>query len=279
MNSQELQLHYEEIKNMYLEQNLSPKEIGVKFGVERYKINYILEKNGIQKTYSEVRRKYKINENYFDEINTPNKAYILGFLYADGYNNRVNNTIVLSLSQKDEDILTQIRDEIGSDKPLYYIDYVNKYDGVERHMVNMTLASSHMCDMLEKWGMHQNKTFNINFPEFLDDELYSHFIRGYFDGDGCACIVKDNRNNKIRYRLQVTMMSSLLLCKGMEEHLLQEGIIFHTNHPTGKSELNGLIRSGSNIQTKKFMEYIYKDADLYMDRKYQVFKEYFNNKD
>jgi len=65
----------------------------------------LLEKHRIQKSVSQAQRKYSLNENYFDEIDTSNKAYILGFLYADGYNNRINNTVVLSLFKQDREIL------------------------------------------------------------------------------------------------------------------------------------------------------------------------------
>ena len=85
MTSQELQERYEDIKKLYLEENISSSRIAKIFGVKRHQINYILTKNGIAKTVSEARRKYKINEHYFDTIDTPNKAYVLGFLYADGF--------------------------------------------------------------------------------------------------------------------------------------------------------------------------------------------------
>lgn len=145
-----------------------------------------------------------LNESYFDEIDTPNKAYILGFLYADGYNNRINNSIVLSLSKEDREILEKISKEVGSNKPLFESDYVNKNDGTERHMLILTMASKHMCEALEKWGLTQNKTFTITFPDFLREDLIPHFVRGYFDGDGCACSITD----KGRSRFQITLMSS-----------------------------------------------------------------------
>lgn len=71
-------------------------------------------------------------------------------------------------------------------------------------MVTLTLASKYMCNTVEKWGLTQAKTFTINFPDFLPEELIPHFIRGYFDGDGCACVCM---NGKYK-RLFITMMSS-----------------------------------------------------------------------
>jgi intein/homing endonuclease len=256
------------IKHMYLEENKTPKEIGEIYGVQRHRINYLLKKYGIQKTVSEAKRKYQINEHYFDKIDTPNKAYILGFLYADGYNNRINNTIILSLNRKDEDILLKIKEEVGSNKPIYHHNYINSSDGVERHMSELNFASKHMCEQLEKFGMIQNKTFTIDFPNFLPDELISHFIRGYFDGDGCACLSKDKSRNS-GTAFQINIMSSMQLCLHMQEYLKnKQNISFQVNKPSGKKELNGLIRSKSKNDIKNFINYIYKNAELYMERKY-----------
>ena len=271
MNSEELQKNFENIKKMYLEENKSSEEIATFYGVKRYKINYILKKNNIQKSFSESRRKYNLDINYFDEIDTPNKAYILGFLYADGYNNRINNTVVLSLKREDEEILEKINTELKNEKPIYRYDYINNYDGKERHMSEVIFASKHMCESLEKLGVIQNKTFTITFPNFLKENLYPHFIRGLFDGDGCASIY----NDEDRERFMVSIMSTKALCDGMKDFLKTQDINFNVNKACGKKDENALIRSGSNKENKKFMEYIYKDADLYMQRKYERFLTFF----
>ena len=271
MNSEELQKNFENIKKMYLEENKSSEEIATFYGVKRYKINYILKKNNIQKSFSESRRKYNLDINYFDEIDTPNKDYILGFLYADGYNNRINNTVVLSLKREDEEILEKINKELKNEKPIYRYDYINNYDGKERHMSEVIFASKHMCESLEKLGVIQNKTFTITFPNFLKENLYPHFIRGLFDGDGCASIY----NDEDRERFMVSIMSTKALCDGMKDFLKTQDINFNVNKACGKKDENALIRSGSNKENKKFMEYIYKDADLYMQRKYERFLTFF----
>ena len=265
--SEILEREINNIKRMYLDEHKSPKEIGEFYGAARHQVNYILQKYGIQRSISEVKRKYEINEHFFDKIDTRNKAYVLGFLYADGYNNRINNTIVLSLNRKDEEVLLKIRGAVDSNKPLYHHDYIHS-DGVERHMSELTFASKHMCEQLEKWGMTQAKTFTIDFPDFLSDDLVSHFIRGYFDGDGCVSETKD-LTRRPGVKCPITMMSSMQLCMHMQEYLLKnQNIDFKVNHPTGHSELNGIIRSSSKENIIKFINYIYKDADLYMKRKH-----------
>lgn len=276
MTSQELQERYEEIKDMYLNQNISSSQIAKIFGAKRHQINYILKKNGITKSFSEARREYNLDKHYFDNIDTPNKAYILGFLYADGYNNDINHTIVLTLNEKDKDTLEKIRKEIKCEKPLYHISSVNKQDGKPRELESLILASKHMSETVKKWGLIPNKTFTLSFPNFLPDNLISHFIRGYFDGDGCAWVGANH--NKDGKRMQVTIMSSMTFCRGLKEYIDNKFNIFTSlSVPTNHKPENGLFRIESKKGVKIFMEYIYKDADLYMERKYNKFQEFFNS--
>ena len=74
----------ENIKNMYLNENRTLQEIGEKYNCSHKTISRLISKMGIPKRTR--RTKYLIDATYFDEINTQNKAYTLGLLYADGYN-------------------------------------------------------------------------------------------------------------------------------------------------------------------------------------------------
>lgn len=276
MTSQELQERYEEIKKMYLVENISSSQIAKILGVKRHQINYILTKNNIQKTQSEVNRKYYLNEHYFDQIDTPNKAYILGFLYADGYNNPFNNTIVLSLSAKDEDILEKIRNEIGCDKPLFHLHDEHKCDDYKpRDMRILTLASKYMSNTIKKWGVVPNKTFSLHFPEFLAKELIPHFIRGYFDGDGCVCVYPDKTHKKNLCRIEISILTNLEFCYELQKKLAEANIAVRVHKATGK-EKNMLVRTGDQEEVLKFMNYIYKDADLFLPRKQEKFLNYFS---
>lgn len=179
---------------------------------------------------------------------------------------------MLSLSKEDREILEKISEEVGSNKPLFESDYINKNDGTERHMLILTMASKHMCEALEKWGLTQNKTFTIAFPDFLREDLIPHFVRGYFDGDGCACIYKRSDTGEIDFCS--TIMSSLKFCEGLLEYLKEKEIIFYLDIPKGH-EQNGLIRSHSKKENKKFMNLIYKNADLYLKRKLDKFQKFY----
>ena len=55
-------------------------------------------------------RTYTLDEKYFDKIDSQNKAYILGFIYADGSINK--GCLNITLSNKDVEILEFIKDEL-----------------------------------------------------------------------------------------------------------------------------------------------------------------------
>ena len=274
MEFKDIEVQYDIIKDMYLNQNVSSTEIAEIIGCKRYQINYLLKKYNISKSFSEARREYYLNEHYFDEIDTPNKAYILGFLYADGYNNTINHTICLSLNEKDKDILERMRQEIGCEKPLFHSEHINKSDGIMRKQDILILASKHMSETVEKWGLVRNKTFILQFPDFLREDLYSHFIRGYFDGDGCISVYKEKKK---RERINFYIMSSTDFCVGLQKFLENIGINTYINHPSGKSELNSLVRTNNKKEIEKIMHFLYQEADLFLERKYNIFRSYFNS--
>ena len=96
-------------------------------GCNYQKICSILDEYGIKRT-NKCRRKYSLNENYFDDINTPNKAYILGLMYADGCNFPPKSTSNISLQESDKELLEKIKIEIESTQPLKFIDQSNRND-------------------------------------------------------------------------------------------------------------------------------------------------------
>ena len=111
----------EEIVKMYIQDGLSTTQIGEKLKIYHKLISDVLSENKIERIGNN-KRKYSLNEHYFDDINTPNKAYILGFFYADGCNIMNKSTVAMSLEEKDKEILEKIRLEIDSERKLEFIE-------------------------------------------------------------------------------------------------------------------------------------------------------------
>lgn len=260
-----------QIKKMY-QDGLSSTKIGVKLNIYHKTVNTILDDFGIKRKHNGS-RKYTINENYFDNIDTQNKAYILGLLYADGYNSMNKQTIRLQLQESDYEILEKIRIEINSNKPLRFIRCDNKIASngyISKNMYQLEFFGKHICDTLDKLGMHQNKSLVLTFPTFLKEELYSHFIRGYFDGDGSYCYRQDPYYGE---RDLVTLTSTDAFCKDAKKiiNIYSQAIgggIYDSSCHNGITKV--LSFSGKN-QVNNLLNWIYKDAELYIQRKYDLY--------
>lgn len=109
----------ENIVRLYVEEKLSTTKIGKIMGCNYNKICKILNEYGIKRTNNGL-RKYHLNETYFDYIDTPNKAYLLGLLCADGCNFPPKGTVFIALQESDRDLLEKIN--IENETPLRIVD-------------------------------------------------------------------------------------------------------------------------------------------------------------
>ena len=118
----------------------SHRTLGKEYGVDRSTIQDLLKRRGVKSMNTS--RKYTINEHYFDVIDTEEKAYWLGFLYADGNNNEVDGVVTMGLI--DKEILEIFKWDIGSNKPLYL---QNKH-GKQKDIHVMSMCSKHLSKTL-----------------------------------------------------------------------------------------------------------------------------------
>jgi len=254
----------------------SSVSIGKKYNTTHKPILKILHKNNIVIDSSLSHRKYALNEEFFDQINTQEKAYILGLLYSDGSNNPDKSTIAISLQEEDKEILEQIRKIINSEKPLEYIDNSNKHDfGYSyKNQYRLLMFSKHMCESLSSLGVVKNKSLIISFPNFLSDSLLPHFIRGVFDGDGSIYQAYRNENNlPIVVTITATNDFCLKLKSIVQDTLSINGGVYEASCHNGITKVFSL--SGRNV-CKVFLDWIYKDATIYMQRKHDRYVKYYD---
>ena len=238
----------------------STNEIAAMYGVSHGTVADIVHKYSFIRSKSEQHRKYTINEHYFDEIDTPNKAYILGILYADGTNDGSGH-IALSLQERDIDILQKIQKEIGSNEPLNY----RKFNQVNANWSNqwrMFINNKHIAHMLSMHGVVKNKTFVVEYPRWLDDSLHSHFIRGMIDGDGSI-----SRN-------YISLCGTYDICY-MTGEILKEKC--GTHYTIYKNQNSYDLRVCRKADIINVLTFLYKDADLFLNRKYNEYLNFMNN--
>lgn len=243
--------------------------------LDKAHVRNIITQNGVEiRSKSHAFQKYYIDEHYFDNMDTPNQAYILGILYADGNRTISKNhySVTLKLQERDKDILEKIKYEIKSERPLKFND-CSKCEGNVQDQWSLIIDNKHIGQTLEKYGIVPNKTFKLHFPKFLDKSLLPHFFRGFWDGDGTIS------HNYKKYATGCCGFDELMFeIKDFIENELKIPVrTWYQNTPSGR--VVSLFIFGKE-NSKIFLDYIYENADkyLYMDRKYNYYLDmYYNN--
>lgn len=257
----------------YLTNNHTCESLAKKYLVTRPAIWNILKIRGVViRSRSDSHRKYTINENYFDIINTEQKAYYLGLLYADGCNSPKTNSIKISLQESDISILDRFNIEINSNRPL---NFVKNKNPKRKNFYILNITSKRMSEQLTKLGCFTRKSLILKFPteEQVPANLIQHFIRGYFDGDGSFYFYK----NKSQYKkLQISLTSTLDFCNYTKDTLYKiltiNCGIYRPKYSIKRNTTTRELRISGNKQVKIFLDWLYKDATIWLDRKYEKYK-------
>lgn len=251
---------------------LSAIKIANKYLGSKLKYNRIIKLLKSENLYirnaSNRRQIYDIDENFFDNIDTEEKAYFLGFLYADG--GRSGNAVYLSLKEDDKHILDTFNNLLKTNKPLgHYVNNMN-YKYYRLAIQNKKLVSS-----LETLGIVKSKTFKINFPTWLKDYLIKHFIRGYFDGDGCITITKTRNKALVSFTSNEMFIEQL---KPIIESKVNINSLISLVYGVKKADprIKRLVISG-NKQIITFLKWLYEDSSIYLYRKYNKTQQLINN--
>jgi hypothetical protein len=235
------------------------KQIADIYGVGKCTISRLLRKNNVEtREPSQYMRKYSLDEHFFDVVDTQEKAYIIGMLWADGCNYTPRNTVRLGLQSGDRNILDDISKLIGSDKPL---QFVKGRDG-EQDTYALNIINQHMSRVLDNLGMHKAKSLILKFPEWLDRALYPAFIRGYYDGDGGL--------SKKEHTYRVQIVGTADICNSIMEILNDIGITSKI-YDTAYNDITKSLYIGKKDNVKNFLDYIYKDSTIHLQRKYDLY--------
>lgn len=263
----------ERIVSLY-RNGMSTVKIGNLYGVNNKPISVVLDEYGIDRV-GIGRRKYIINENYFSLIDSPNKAYIIGFLSADGSNNPQKQTVSMSLEECDKEILEKIRLEIGSERPLEFLDYSNKHDFgyTYKNQYRLLLFSKKICDDLLKIGVIPNKSLQLEFSDHIPEKFYSDYIRGVFDGDGSIGV---HSLQTYKGHLSLSITSTFAFCNKLQSILNNMNIKSRVSEASNKNGITAMLSISAKDSIKTFLDWIYKDADLYLKRKHDVYLYHYN---
>src|SRR3990167_3745530 len=234
-----------------------------------------------------------LNKDYFEVIDTENKAYFLGLLFADGSvtipkGNR-QKVISLSLQEDDSEVVTLLNKEITPYKKMTIQRPTSIIKRGWKARATFSVGCDKLVNDLMNHGCINNKTtLGLGIPN-LKTPFLKHFIRGYFDGNGGLSVkitkntYKRVSNNNIKSPFKENKLrGSLYFCStdldflNYIKNILNSSCkIIGTVQLYDKKTLNCLtrqIRYEHKEDIKEIFNYLYKDSKVFLKRKNEKFK-------
>ncbi|MBC7929650.1 MAG: hypothetical protein H7Z38_03690 [Rubrivivax sp.] len=236
--------------------NSTAKALALKHKCSKGYILEIWSKNGMK---GKSRRRYTVNLTYFETIDSPDKAYFLGFIAADGCIRRPLHgplTLAIRISSKDEEVLVKFLKCLKSDMPVSRSRYKTPWKGVVKEASFVNVISEKICGDLAKHNIVERKTENYE-PVFLPDSLMPHFTRGYFDGDGTVYkLGAKSGDYPAHYRFAICVNERA--GRFFQSYLEDKGIRCSLVEDKGSSIFQ--LRIGDTLSKQKFVKLIYCDS-------------------
>lgn len=230
-------------------------ELGRQFNVSYATIRNFLRRNNI-KTQGN-KHGYPRNEMFFHEINTPEKAYWLGFLYADGCVH--GNSNELSISSVDQEHLIKFKSAIGATNNAIGCTEDTRWSK-SSFVYHFAIKDKQYKKDLINLGCVPNKSLVLTKIPNIPRDYVSHFIRGYFDGDGSLHWLNGTKN----FRISFTGTKSFL-----EDIMKELGL----NLTVAKQKDSNIFyfQVAGRHQVPKILDYLYKGSSesTRLDRKYK----------
>jgi intein/homing endonuclease len=254
-----------EVFEQLIEQKITRKQLAAKFGVSISFMDKVLSELGL-KTKGYYHNPY-VNGTVFDVIDTEEKAYWLGFLFADGYvgySKGKYKRVVLKLGEIDRDHVIKFKHFLGDtrDDDKHVIREKSKSRDKTRDLFSYSyyVYNDSLFDTLVKIGCTTRKSLTLKFPDkniFAKEELVYDFIRGYLDGDGCLTMSSSNKN---RIRISIVGTEDFLL--GIQRFFPQ----FRTVYRFKSSEVFWIACESNKADQVAYK--LYENATIYLNRKY-----------
>lgn len=246
---------------------LSTVKIGEKYGYNPKSVGNTLKRAGVNmRDNKENSRQYHIgNEDYFENIDTPAKAYILGFYYADGYLSPPRK-IGIAIHQKDKALLEFIKKELDTNYKIN--DYESNTAYGKTKYSRLLMFSDKMYADVQRHGFVEQKTNVLTFPELRGD-LIRFFILGYFDGDGSFSKSGSDAG------FTISFLGTSEFLSGVLNYLFERGLYKHPDEVLlSKRQDEHVVTSfsiGGVNNVNRIMSHFYQDAPFCLKRKYNRF--------
>lgn len=250
-------------------QIMTRKEMAIKLNRTKTAIDVKMSKLGLSGV------KYIYDRDFFEVIDSEEKAYWLGFIFADGcvYVNDEHNhsaEVTIQLQESDASHLRRFNKSLRGNLQVKFspINTFNK----PRMVCNIRCYSYKMAQDLISHGCVECKSFVVKMPTGVPKELLNHFIRGYYDGNGCICL-KSNTQKLLCINF---CTASKNMVDGLRECLFEFGIKSYIVDEKGKSTYRLYVCGMRNVDN--MLNFMYNDSSIYLDRKHEkankLYKKY-----
>lgn len=224
----------------------------------------------------EINRKYQLNDAYFQTIDTEEKAYWLGFIWADGSIEQTSSRC----SGKNRFVLTQKINNLNHLKKFQKAIQNNNPITTKQPMLNKTIAiltinSRPFCKRLEELGFD---TKDKRIVPTIPKHLINHFIRGFFDGDGCLSIYDQKIKKWTVHRQEWSITGPKQLIQQIQK-LINDNINVSTNVQLKyyKRTANAVsLRYGKKLDIDTLYKFMYQNATIYLGEKHQKFIDFYS---
>lgn len=245
------------IIDKYINENYTLKQLGSEFGCSYVTIRNLLNKHHIQSRGN--KQGYPRNEFYFNKIDTPEKAYWLGFLYADGCVHSHNYEVSINITDKEH--VEKFKKAIGAINHRITETMDSRWKNA-KILYQLSIKDKQLHNDLIKWGCIPQKSLQLNsFPNIPRDYV-SHFIRGYFDGDGSLHYLQGTNNFRISFLGTPEFLKEIQKETQTTQISLAKG--------TGQAYV---LQIAGRKQVVRILEYLYQDSEekTRLDRKYKKY--------
>ena len=254
-------IYDEKVKALYAA-GLSTGKIAKIFNVSREAIRYRLHKLGTNvRSQKEACTKYTLDKTFFNNINTEEKAYWLGFLTADG--GIVGHQLVLSLKMADKEHIEKFRTAIKSNHPIKTV--ISKINNKNIPQPRLVISSMPIIRALKTLGVGEKKSLTVK-PAILPKQFHMPYWRGIFDGDGHINISQKSRV------MELTGNQYILT---EFKKFLKQKINIISKLTKDKSVYR--VRHGKRSSVFEIAKLLYSSSTIHLKRKYEVAKTIFSD--
>ena len=251
---------WKEEELFYLKENYQTKtyaEIAEYLGRSKSAVDLKINRLGLKKS------KYIYNHGFFKKIETEQQAYWLGFIFADGcvtHNKETNSCeLCIKIQAKDAGHLRKFNKSLNGNIDVRIEDRLCNLNNKMHSSAIIRLYSKELVFDLINLGVIPNKSIVKQFPN-IKEELLQHFIRGYFDGNGCIAVA----NKKYGYLRADFTCGSIKFLEVLREKLYSVGIFSHI-HQEKENTYRLCVYGQENCDN--FFKYIYHNQNICLDRK------------